>query len=389
MKIIKNKIEQACNLLNELSIDAWVIFVRETPVITDPTLEMVVGFEATWQSFFIYTAKGDKIAMVGDLDSENFKSCGYFTEVITYNEGVKEDFLKVLKRLNPGKIAINYSIDDVVADGLTHGMYLQLMDYVKGTAFENSFVSSEKLVSTLRSVKLSEEVDRISQSANLAVEAWEKSVPQIQTGMTEKQVAKVIETEIEKTGGVLSFETIVNAGAKTKPGHGRPTDAVLETGDLLHVDFGIRINGYCSDLQRLIYFKRRDEKAAPDTLIDAFNMVYDIITETGDLCRPGIKGFEVDAKAREMLTDNGYPEYQHALGHQIGRSVHDGGGVIGPKWERYGATTSFILKENNVTTLELEIMLPGIGCVGLEEDVCVTKDGAKFLCQRQSELIVK
>ena len=90
-----------------------------------------------------------------------------------------------------------------------------------------------------------------------------------------------------------------------------------------------------------------------------------------------------------MLTDNGYPTYQHALGHQLGRDVHDGGALIGPKWERYGITPTIELEANNVFTLELEIVLPGIGCVGLEEDVCVTESGARFLGPRQMELDIK
>ncbi len=118
-------------------------------------------------------------------------------------------------------------------------------------------------------------------------------------------------------------------------------------------------------------------------------MIKDIITVTGRMCRPGVKGYEIDARARQMLVDNGYPEYEHALGHQLGRAVHDGGALIGPRWERYGKTPEIPLEENVATTLELEIILPGIGCVSLEEDACITKDGARFLGPRQMELQVK
>ncbi|MDH4032775.1 MAG: aminopeptidase P family protein, partial [candidate division Zixibacteria bacterium] len=76
------------------------------------------------------------------------------------------------------------------------------------------------------------------------------------------------------------------------------------------------------------------------------------------------------------------------LGHQLGRAVHDGGAIIGPKWERYGKTAEMKLEAGNVFTLELEINLPGIGCVGLEEDVLIVDGGARFLCPRQLELIV-
>ena len=106
------------------------------------------------------------------------------------------------------------------------------------------------------------------------------------------------------------------------------------------------------------------------------------------MCKPGARGFEIDAEAREMLKENGFDVYQHALGHQLGRDVHDGGALIGPKWERYGNAPMIPLELNNIFTLELEIILPGIGCVGLEEDIIVTENGAEYLCPRQTELVI-
>jgi Xaa-Pro aminopeptidase len=101
-----------------------------------------------------------------------------------------------------------------------------------------------------------------------------------------------------------------------------------------------------------------------------------------------VRGHEIDSIARKILAGAGYEDYQHALGHQLGRAVHDGGALLGPKWERYGKAPTMTLELNNVFTLELEIMLPDVGCVGLEEDVCVTENGARFLCPRQLELVI-
>ncbi len=389
MDIIKEKINQANLLLEELKIDAWIVFVRETSMMADPAMAMVGGFEAVWNSFFIYTRRGDAIAVVGNLDAENFRHSGRFTEVVPYTKGVKEDLRQLIQKLDPAGIAVNYSLENPAADGLTHGMYLQLMEYLEGTPYSDRLVSAEQLVSKLRSRKLPSEVDLISAAAKVTVEVWDESLPDFKPGMTEIEIAAVIESSMKKRGLKPSFDTIVNAGDKTKPGHGSPSKAKVADGDLLHVDFGVKLNDYCSDLQRLVYFNRRGENKPPEELFDAFRMVESIITETGKMCKPGVKGFEVDALAREMLTDNGYPEYEHALGHQVGRDVHDGGGIIGPKWERYGKTPEIELEVGNVSTLELEINLPGIGCVGLEEDICVTEDGARFLCPRQKELMVK
>lgn len=390
MDLTKQKIEQTFDILNELDIDCWVIFVRETAMTKDPAMELVAGeLNATWQTFLIYTKERKSYALVGNFDQEDYIKSGYFTEVIPYTQGVKEDFQNLIKKINPQQIALNYSINNCAGDGLSHGMYLLVQEYLKETEYVEKIISSETILGKLRSRKLKPEIELLQKAAELADEVWHKAVAEIQIGMTELQVAAVIEFFIKQTGGTPSFPTIVNAGAKTKPGHSQPTEAKLSGGDLLHVDFGIKYKGFCSDIQRLLYFKRPNETEAPPELVDAFNLVRDIITATGIESKPGVVAFQIDNIARQMLLEHRYEEYQHALGHQLGRDVHDGGTLIGPNWERYGLTTSQTLEENNVFTLELEIMLPGIGCVGLEEDMYVTENGARFISPRQMELIVK
>jgi len=389
MDIVKEKIQQVGPLLDELDIDLWLLFVRETPMLADPVMPLVVGFHATWQSFFVYTRKGEAIALIGNFDEVDFKRSGRFTEVIPYTAGVREDIRRLLERLDPKTIGINYSTDNPAADGLTHGMYLLLKEYLDGTPFADRLVSAEEVCNKVRARKTVQEIGRLEVAAKMANDAWSEVMDHIKVGQTEIEVARIVDDAVVRAGGQPSFETIVNAGDKTEPGHSHPTDAKLEPGDLLHIDFGARVDDYCSDIQRLLYFRRPGETHPPTELLDAFATVSSIIEETSRLVKPGIKGYEVDARAREILSENGYPEYQHALGHQLGRSVHDGGAILGPKWERYGRTPMIPIEANNVFTLELEIILPGIGCVGLEEDVCVTENGGRFLCPPQRELYVK
>jgi len=77
------------------------------------------------------------------------------------------------------------------------------------------------------------------------------------------------------------------------------------------------------------------EKDIPEQIQTAFDTVRDAIIVSSEFIRPGVLGYEVDAVARNFVKDAGYEEYQHALGHQIGRHAHDGGGLLGPKWERF------------------------------------------------------
>jgi len=389
MNLVKEKINQAQQILKELDIDLWLVFVRETSMMADPVVPLVVGHEVTWQSFFLYTKDGKSFALVGNFDKDNFERSGCFDEVRSYIAGPRDEFQKLIKQIDPRQIAINYSPSDTASDGLTHGMYLLLQEYLQETTYADRFVPAEQPISKLRSRKLPQEIKLLKKAANIACEVWIEVAKKAKIGMTEKQVAELIDRVISKRGCINSFDTLVNAGGKTEAGHGAPTNAKIAAGDLLHVDFGVRFQNYCSDIQRLLYFKRPREKKPPPELVDAFDTVNEIISRTAEMCRPARKGHEVDALARQILNDYGYPEYQHALGHQLGRSVHDGGAVLGPKWERYGNTPDISLEEGNVFTLELELLLPGIGCVGLEEDVAIINGLTRFLSRRQSKLSVK
>lgn len=388
MDLVKEKIEQAKGILKELDIDLWMIFCRETEIMADPSIDLVIGHSVVWQSAFFISKDGQTSALVGNFDLSDFEKSGRFDTVVPYVEDCSKEIRKTIEKYDPQKLALNFSKNDVAADGLPHGMYLLLLEYLKGTPYLDRLISSEDIISLLRGRKIPAEIELISTAAFMAADGWKKSLTEIKTGLTEIEIGEIIDNNIKKLGGINSFDTIVNAGAKTSPGHGHPTDAVLEPGDLLHVDFGAKVQGFCSDIQRLVYFKREGEQEAPEKLIGAFNMVKSVIDETSGLYKPGEKGCTIDAVARQLLKDNGFDVYQHALGHQIGRSVHDGSAIVGPKWKRYGNTPEIPLEEGNVFTVELGIGIDGVGYVGLEEDLVVTEKGGEFLCPRQTELFV-
>jgi len=388
MNLIKDKIKQAIGILGELDIDLWLVFLRESDMMADPVMPLVIGRSVVWQSAFFFHRSGDTAALVGNFDMADFEKSGHFSRVIPYVQDCGTEIRRMVKKYKPARIALDFSTDNCAADGLTHGMYLLLNEYLKDTPYIDRFVSSENLISLLRGRKTAEEITRLGKAAKAANDIWPEIISRVRPGLTEKAIGAMIDQAIKDRGHVNSFETIVNAGSKTSPGHGHPTDAVLEKGDLLHVDFGLRYDGYCSDIQRLAYIRKEAENTAPPELTAAFAMVRKIITETSKLYTPGRKGYRIDAVARKMLKENGYPEYQHALGHQIGQSVHDGAAIVGPRWKRYGRTAEIPLEKNNAFTVELGIDVDNIGYAGLEEDLIVTEKGGKFLCPPQEELNV-
>ena len=154
------------------------------------------------------------------------------------------------------------------------------------------------------------------------------------------------------------------------------------------MDFGVRQDEFVSDLQRTLYFCGKGETSPPEVVQKAWQAARTALEAGRAALKPGTEGWEVDAAARQSLVDAGYPEYMHAFGHHIGRSVHDGATVLGPKWERYGRSIRGVVEVGNVFAIELGVTVPNYGYIGCEEDVLVTAQGAEYLSDIQSELWV-
>jgi Xaa-Pro aminopeptidase len=137
-----------------------------------------------------------------------------------------------------------------------------------------------------------------------------------------------------------------------------------------------------------MWYVRRPGEATPHESVQrAFDTVVRAIQAGARALRPGRPGFEVDAAARAVIVEAGYPEFKHGLGHGLGRAVHDGGTMLGPRWPCYGTMTGRTVEAGNVFTLELGVMTEA-GFVGLEEDVLVTEEGCTFLSSCQQELFL-
>jgi len=133
------------------------------------------------------------------------------------------------------------------------------------------------------------------------------------------------------------------------------------------------------------YFLDEGETAVPDDVRHAWDALWASLDAGAAALRPGAAGWEVDAAARSALVAAGYPEPMHALGHQLGRSAHDGGTTLAPRWDRYGAAPLGLVEEGNVFTLEYGAAVRGRGYIGLEEDVVLTADGVEWLSTPQRE----
>jgi Xaa-Pro aminopeptidase len=386
--MIRAKIEQAFEVLKEQNVDLWIVYCRESEDMTDPSLDLVVGEHVVAKGMFFFLKTGEALALVWKHDADNFTKDGNFDIVITYTTDFNDKVKEIIGNIKPQNIALNYSIHSNTADGISYGLFLNLQEILSDTPYHNRFISAEDLLLKIRSIKTEQEIEKLAYAAKITDRCWHDGLKEIKTGMSEIEIAGILEAQINHYGGSLSFPVIVNAGAKTSPGHGLPTSAVLEPGDLLHVDFGAKVEGYCADIQRLAYFKKSEENDAPEVLKRGFETVKKAIDNAIPSYKTGELGVDIDTAARKVLTDAGYPEYQHSLGHQIGRLVHDGGSRVGPVYEVSDFTAKIPLVAGNTFTVELGVSIENIGYVGLEEDILVTDNGGRLLANRQDQLII-
>ncbi len=383
------KVKQVEGILKETDTDLWLVWVRETSQMADPVLELIYGGSFVWQSALMFPSNGKPLAIVGDFDVDATKATGLFDGVIPYTKSIKDVLIKELNRLGPSKIAINFSRNDVAADGLSHGMYLILKDYLADSDFKSRLISAETVVSKLRGRKTATEIERIKKAVQITESIFEEARRFVKVGMTELEIYNKFHKAVAQHDVGFAWgedhNPAVDAGPYKQFGHSGPTVNTVKKGHLLHFDFGVKYQDYCSDLQRMFFFGNPED--VPDEVQNAFETVRDAIQAAADWIRPGAVGYEVDTIAREFVKERGYEEYQHALGHQVGRQAHDGGTLLGPRWERYGATPMGVVEVGNVFTLELYVTTEHYGQVSLEEDILITRKSCEFLSRPQKELI--
>jgi len=392
MTLIQEKVKQAVGLLKEFDIDCWITFTRESQINGDPTLVFLAPGDVTWHSAFIISKDGRTQAIVGLYDQKTIEESGAYDQVAGFVTGFKEPFQEYLKKLNPSKIGINYSKGSEICDGLTHGMYLTLHETLSGVGWGGRLVSAEKVVSALRERKTAAEIAFIKAAIRETEGIFAKVTKFIAPGKTEKEIAAFILAEVERKKLPLAWGAstcpAVFTGPDTAGAHYSPTDRKVERGHILNMDFGVKVNNYCSDLQRTFYVMAEGETEIPAEVRKGFETIVQAVESAKQAMKPGVLGLDIDAVARKIITDAGYTEFPHALGHQVGRFPHDGTALLGPKWDKYAQKPFQRLEEGMVFTIEPRLPVPGRGVVTIEEMVVVTKDGTEWLSTPQKGLIL-
>jgi Xaa-Pro aminopeptidase len=233
---------------------------------------------------------------------------------------------------------------------------------------------TENLVESLRIIKEPDEIEALQAAVTLGDDAFEDVASRLEPGWTEKQIAWEIERYVREHGGEgMSFETIVAAGPHGSLPHAQPRDHVIQKGDGVVIDMGVKLKGYVSDLTRTVVVGKPDDK---------FRQIYDIVLgaqlTAEELVRPAMTGGEAHMLAQKVIDEAGYGEtFGHGLGHGVGLQVHEP--------PRVGKTSSDVLQDGMVFTVEPGIYIPGWGGVRIE-DQGYLKDGRYVSMSHASKL---
>ena len=231
------------------------------------------------------------------------------------------------------------------------------------------FVPLQKpLVSALRMVKDEAELALMREAAKLGCELFAAMLPRIEAGMTEVVLAAELEFEARKRGAEgMSFETIVASGARSALPHGRATGAKLPRKGFVTLDFGVILNGYCSDMTRTVHLggASREERAAWDAVLEAQETAVSAV-------KPGATCGDVDKAARDVLEKAGLGKYfTHSTGHGVGLEIHE--------QPRVAAGQEMRLEAGMVVTIEPGVYLPGKFGIRIEDMVAVTETEHRIL----------
>jgi Xaa-Pro aminopeptidase len=224
--------------------------------------------------------------------------------------------------------------------------------------------------------KESLEVDAIRLAGVIATSALEKTLAEVRVGLTETQVAGVLERNLREGGSeAYPFSTIVATGERTSLPHARAGSRPIARGDFLLLDFGATYRGYCSDVTRTVVMGGASAQQR-----EVYAAVQDANARACSAIRPGMTGKAADALAREALVDAGFGDaFGHGLGHGIGLEVHEA--------PRLSRTVDAVLPDGAVVTIEPGVYLAGLGGVRIEDDVHLQGGGADVLTEFPRDLI--
>jgi len=385
-KFLPAKMKLVTKAMKERGIDVWITFTREGN--QDPISADIKFGELSWRSAAIIDSDGSRTAIVGSFEVETVKARRFYDAVYGYgSEGAAPKLKEIIAKRKPKKIAVNTSFDFGAADGLSTGMGAYLRKALKD--YSVRFVSSVDLAIALKTLLVPGELALLRRSVKLCERIYRATEQEaIRPGRTDAQIYNFMVGQVREMGLQTAWAEAncpsVLIGSDPA-GHMGYYGSTLKDGQFLKLDFGVRYRGYCSDIQHDYWV---GSKAAPPEVRRMFDTARAANHAALSKLRPGVTGYVVDDAARKAVTSKGYTEFMHATGHPLGRSTHELGPLLGPRWPwRYGNSSDLKVQKDMVFTIEPTVVGKQ-GTCNLEQDVLVTASGYAEISKPEEELIV-
>jgi Xaa-Pro aminopeptidase len=253
---------------------------------------------------------------------------------------------------------------------------LPYAEWERLSAGKAKLVPTAGIVDALRAVKDADEVAKLRRAAKIADRGLEALTAETWVGRSEKELAWRLRELLHAHGAdELSFETIVASGPNGAHPHANPTDRIVEKGTLVTVDWGVRVDGYCSDCTRTF-----STGNPPARLREAYDVCLEAQKRACANIKAGMTGVEADTLARDPITDAGFGEnFGHGLGHGVGLLVHEA--------PRLSTESRDTLEPGHAVTIEPGIYVEGLGGVRIEDLAIVREDGVDLLTSFPKELV--
>lgn len=254
---------------------------------------------------------------------------------------------------------------------VTYGQLLQFQDKITGV----EWVPAGDLLESLRMIKTPGEVQKIKDACALTDKCFDHIKRLVQVGVSEFEIQLELEFFFRRNGATCAFDPIVVSGPNSARPHGKATEKPLADGELLTIDFGAKLGGYCADMTRTVVVGK-----ASDHTKDIYNTVLRAQLAALEMMKPGVVAEDVDAAARNIFGEKGWASnFGHGLGHGLGILVHDTG--------RLGMGSKTVLEPGQVWTVEPGIYFEGFGGCRIEDDVVVTETGIEIFNHTTKELL--
>lgn len=324
------------------------------------------GFSSIEREAYLLLTKSKYYLLTDGRYTEAVRNIPNFTLVeISATNSLSESFFELAKTHNIQKLGIEEN-------------NLTVAEYKKNKKFFTRLTNIS--LRELRIVKEKNEIDAIEKACHLGDKTFDYVLKKIKQGITEKQLAYEIEFFIKKAGADISFTPIVAFENNAAIPHHQTSNQKLKTNNWVLLDFGVKINTYCSDMTRTVFFgtANDEQKHKYQTVFAAQQKAIDYLSSL-TINHKSISAAEIDNIARDHITSQNYPSIPHSLGHGIGLEVHEAPN-LSPK-------SKDTLKPGMVFSVEPGIYIPGTGGVRIEDLVVLEPTGPRLLTKSPRNLI--